>query len=96
MTFRPTDTLHTIRDFLFSKTNREFLIFLLFLLLSGIFWLMMTFNETYEKEIVLPVRYVNVPQSAVLTSGESDSIHVNISDKGFTVSDLYRLSTCSI
>ena len=85
MTFRPTDTLHTIRDFLFSKTNREFLIFLLFLLLSGIFWLMMTFNETYEKEIVLPVRYVNVPQSAVLTSGESDSIHVNISDKGFSI-----------
>ena len=85
MTFRPTDTLHTIRDFLFSKTNREFLIFLLFLLLSGIFWLMMTFNETYEKEIVLPVRYVNVPQSAVLTSGESDSIHVNISDKGFNI-----------
>lgn len=85
MTFRPTDTMHTIRDFLFSKTNREFLIFLLFLLLSGIFWLMMTFNETYEKEIVLPVRYVNVPQSAVLTSGESDSIHVNISDKGFSL-----------
>lgn len=85
MTFRPTDTLHTIRDFLFSKTNREFLIFLLFLLLSGIFWLMMTFNETYEKEIVLPVRFVNVPQSAVLTSGESDSIHVNISDKGFSL-----------
>jgi hypothetical protein len=85
MNFRPTDTLHTIRDFLFSKTNREFLIFLLFLLLSGIFWLMMTFNETYEKEIVLPVRYVNVPQSAVLTSGESDSIHVNISDKGFSL-----------
>lgn len=85
MTFRPTDTLHTIRDFLFSKTNREFLIFLLFLLLSGIFWLMMTLNETYEKEIVLPVRYVNVPQSAVLTSGESDSIHVNISDKGFSL-----------
>ena len=45
----------------------------------------MTFNETYEKEIVLPVRYVNVPQSAVLTSGESDSIHVNISDKGFSL-----------
>lgn len=85
MTFRPTDTLHTIRDFLFSKANREFLIFLLFLLLSGIFWLMMTFNETYEKEIVLPVRYVNVPQNAVLTSGESDSIHVNISDKGFNI-----------
>jgi hypothetical protein len=85
MTFRPTDTLHTIRDFLFSKANREFLIFLLFLLLSGIFWLMMTFNETYEKEIVLPVRYVNVPQNAVLTSGESDSIHVNISDKGFSL-----------
>jgi len=26
-----------------------------------------------------------VPQNAVLTSGESDSIHVNISDKGFSI-----------
>ena len=85
MTFRPTDTLHTIRDFLFSKTNREFLIFLLFLLLSGILWLLNTVDETYRNEIVLPVRDVNVAQSAVLTSGESDSIHVNISDKGFSL-----------
>lgn len=85
MTLRPIDSLRTIRDFLFSKTNREFLIFLLFLAVSGIFWLMMTLNETYEKEVKFPIRYVNVPQNAVLTSGESDSIRMNISDKGFSL-----------
>ena len=41
----------TVRNFLFSRTNGEFLIFLFFLILSGIFWLLMTLNETYEKEI---------------------------------------------
>jgi YbbR domain-containing protein len=85
MTLRPVDTLRAIRHFLFSKTNREFLIFLLFLAVSGIFWLMMTLNETYEKEVEFSVRYVNVPQNAVLTSGETDSVIVNISDKGFSL-----------
>ena len=85
MTLRPIDTLRLIRLFLFSKTNREFLIFLLFLAVSGIFWLMMTLNEAYEQEVRIPVRYINVPQNAVLTSGESDSIRINISDKGFSL-----------
>ena len=47
---------NAIRNFLFSSANKEFLIFLFFLSLSGIFWLMMTLNETYEKEFKLPVR----------------------------------------
>ena len=85
MTLRPIDSLRAIRDFLFSKTNGEFLIFLLFLAVSGVFWLMMTLNETYEQEVKFPVRYINIPQNAVLTSGESDSIRVNISDKGFSL-----------
>lgn len=85
MSLRPVDTLRSIRDFLFSNTNREFLVFLLFLAVSGIFWLMMTLNENYEQEVKFPVRYINVPQNAVLTSGESDTIHANIRDKGFNI-----------
>ena len=41
-------SLKIVRGFLFTLVNKEFLIFLFFLLLSGIFWLLMTLNETYE------------------------------------------------
>lgn len=78
-------TIRAIRNFLFSKANREFLIFLLFLLVAGIFWLMMTLNETFEKDVKFHVRYVHVPQDVVLTSGDTDSVRVNISDKGFSL-----------
>ncbi len=72
-------------NFLFSKTNREFIVFLFFLALSGIFWLMMQLNETKEREVHIAVRYVNVRQSAVLTSAEIDTLRVTISDKGFNI-----------
>ena len=58
-----------ISHFLFSRANREFLIFLLFFILSGIFWLFMTLNETYEQEVRIPVCYTGVPKNVVLTSG---------------------------
>lgn len=74
-----------MRNFLLSKTNREFLIFLFFLALSGAFWLMMRLNETYEDEVRIIVRYTNVKKNAVLTSGETDTLRVTISDKGFNI-----------
>lgn len=74
-----------IRHFLFSRANREFLIFFAFLVISGIFWLMMTLNDVYNKETVMWVKYVNVPKNAVLTSNETDSLRITISDKGFNI-----------
>lgn len=71
-----------IRNFLFSKTNREFLIFLFFLMLSGIFWLLMTLNETYEKELKIPVHITDVPTDVMLTSDETDTVRMTIRDRG--------------
>lgn len=73
------------RDFLFSKGNKEFLVFLSFLALSGVFWLFMTLNETYEREFSIPVTISNVPKNVVLTSEETDTIRVTIRDKGITL-----------
>lgn len=70
------------RNFLFSKTNKEFLIFLAFLALSGIFWLSLTLNETYEREMAIPISVVGIPKNAVLTSDEVDTLKVTIRDKG--------------
>lgn len=74
-----------IRNFLFNTVNKEFLIFLFFLALSGIFWLIMTLNEPYEKEIRIPVHIVNVPKNVVLTSDSIDTVKVSLNDKGFVL-----------
>jgi hypothetical protein len=74
-----------IKNFLFSKSNKEFLLFLFFLILSGVFWLFMTLNETYEQEFAIPVTITNVPKNVVLTSDETDTVRVTIRDKGITL-----------
>ena len=70
---------------MFSSVNKEFLIFLFFLFLSSVFWLMMTLNETYEQEINVPVRLVNVPKNVVLTSDITDTVRVTVRDKGYAL-----------
>ena len=79
------DILRSVKDFLFSRTNREFLIFLFFFAVAGIFWLMMTLNETYEQELRICVHYNNVPKETVLTSAEVDTLRVVVRDKGYVL-----------
>ena len=71
-----------ISDFVFSNANRDFLVFLFFLGLSGIFWLSLTLNDTYEREFSIPVSVVDIPKNAVLTSDEVDTVKMTIRDKG--------------
>ena len=72
-----------IRNFFLSSVNKEFLIFLFFLVLSSAFWLSMTLNETYEREYDVPVMLVNVPKNVVITTNMTDTVQVTIRDKGF-------------
>lgn len=65
--------------------NREFLIFLFFFFVAGIFWLLTTLNETFEQEVSVPVRYTNVPRDVVLTSDENDTVKVTVRDKGISL-----------
>lgn len=74
--------LRLFKSFLFSKVNREFLLFLFFLVISGAFWLIMALNETYEQEVCFPVHIVGVPKDVMLTSDEVDTVRVTIRDKG--------------
>ncbi|MBR4730585.1 MAG: YbbR-like domain-containing protein [Prevotella sp.] len=74
-----------LKGLLLSKGNKEFLLFLSFLALSGVFWLFMTLNETYEREFSIPVTIANVPKNVVLTSDETDTVRMTIRDKGITL-----------
>ena len=80
--FKRRGIIKIFRNFLFTLVNKEFLIFLFFLCLSGIFWLLMTLNETYEMEFRIPVKVVNIPNNVVLTSEETDTVRVTLRDKG--------------
>lgn len=68
---------------MFSIVNKEFLIFLFFLLVSAAFWVLTTLNETYEREIAVPVKLVNVPKGVVITSDMDDTLKVTIRDRGY-------------
>lgn len=74
-----------IRNFLFRIVNKEFLIFLFFLALSGGFWLLMTLNETFEKELIFEVKLTNVPKNVVITNELTDSVKVTVRDKGYMI-----------
>jgi len=71
------------KDFLFNIVNKEFLVFLFFLILSGAFWLSMTLEETYEKEYRIPIQLTGVPRKTIITTEMADSINVTLRDKGF-------------
>lgn len=71
-----------IKDFLLGKKNREFLIFLFFFALSTVFWLLQTLNETFETEVVVPLKLNNVPSNLIITSDLPDELHVTVQDKG--------------
>ena len=80
--------LKNISDFLFSRANREFLIFLFFFAIASVFWLLTMLNETTEQEVKIVVRYANVPKNAVITSPEVDTLRVNVVDKGINLISL--------
>ena len=82
---RQNQIFKVVGNFLFSSLNKEFLIFLFFLLLSGAFWLMMALNETYEEELKVAVRLVGMPRNAVMTDEPADTVKVTVRDKGFTL-----------
>ena len=51
-----TRIFRVVRNFLFSIVNKEFLIFLFFLLVSAALWVLTTLTETYEREMAVPLR----------------------------------------
>ena len=74
-----------IKDFLLSNINKQLFTFLFFLLLSASFWLILTLNENYEKELKIPVRITNVPRNVMLTSPSVDTIRTIVRDKGWVL-----------
>lgn len=85
----PKRILQAIKNFLFKFVNKKFLIFLSFFALSGVFWLIMTLNETMEKEIAIPVVLTHVPKNMVIMNDGNDTVRVTVRDKGYSLATYF-------
>lgn len=65
-----------VRDSLLSVLNREFLIFLFFLILSATYWVMSVLNDPMEREILVPVRISDIPRNVIVFGDEEMQIRV--------------------
>ena len=77
-----------LRNFFLWLKSKEFLVFLFFFLVSSAFWVMMAVKDTMEREIVIPVRMINVPKNVVITEN-IDQIRVTIRDNGYNIIGFY-------
>ncbi|MCH5328020.1 MAG: YbbR-like domain-containing protein [Coprobacter sp.] len=65
-----------------SDRSKEVFTFLLFLLLSFIFWALQSLDEDVDGTFTVNVKYVNVPERVVFTSDLPDKIDIRLRDKG--------------
>ena len=65
--------------------SRDTFIFLFFLIISGLFWIIISLNKTYETRIAIPVEYLNTPAEIELMAELPTHITLKVKDKGTTL-----------
>ncbi|MCD8281829.1 MAG: YbbR-like domain-containing protein [Prevotella sp.] len=73
------------------RPRRSFFVFLVFLVLSGLFWLSTALNGYYDYELDLPVVVTGLPSNIILTGDSADVVRVAVHDKGFALLQYSRL-----
>jgi hypothetical protein len=64
---------------------KETLIFFVFVLLSSAFWYLQSLQEETEREIVLPVKYKNIPPDIAFAEDRPESVTFRVKDKGLVL-----------
>ncbi len=65
-----------------SPRGRDTMMFLLFVLISGILWSVLSLNEEEQYDVRMPVRITHVPDSVTLISPGPDALSVSLTAKG--------------
>jgi len=72
-----------IIEFIKPKLNRRSVAFLLCLLLSGLFWLLMSLSKEYVDEIGIPVLYTDLPEDVLIASELTEVVNAEVKSFGF-------------
>jgi hypothetical protein len=70
------------RAFLRQWQWKETLSFLFFVLLSAAFWYLQNLQQDFEMEIVMPVKYKNMPTDMILSEDNPKAVVFKVKDKG--------------
>ena len=73
-----------------DSVNKEFLTYLVFLLIAIVIWYLNALNEVYSSEFNFAVRYTDMPDDKVLANTPPDRLLLTINAQGFTLLK-YRL-----
>ncbi len=74
-----------------KKLDRNLLIFLFFLVLSGLFWLLNELNQEFISDISYPVRYTNLAGNKILVNEMPSRLEIKLQGPGYTLMK-YKLS----
>lgn len=69
-------------NFLLSKTNKEFLVFMFFVFISFGFWLLQTLDGEFTSEIKIPIKFKNLPEGVILTTDLPKDVTLSVNDRG--------------
>jgi hypothetical protein len=61
------------------------LVFIIFLLISTLFWFMNVLRENYSATFTLPVRYVNMPENEVAANSSNDGLRLKVRGGGYAI-----------
>ena len=75
-------TKHFLRNFLHINDSREFLVFLLFLLIAFFFWYLTTMTNEYEMKFAPTLKLKNVPQELIVIEPLPEKVEVTLKDQG--------------
>ena len=91
--------IRRIRGLRFPEVNRELSLFLVFLIMSIVFWFFQVCMEETRYEINYSLNITNIPKNVIITSDVPDSVKVTVEDYGFKIleyffasNDTYRLN----
>ena len=79
---RFAEFIKKIGDFLLKLFRGDFLVFLLFLVITFFFWWSQTMNQSYETVMKVPVNLIDVPDNVRVTMPPVKYINVSLSGKG--------------
>ena len=79
---RFAEFIKKIGDFLLKLFRGDFLVFLLFLVITFFFWWSQTMNQSYETVMKVPVNLIDVPDDVRVTMPPVKYINVSLSGKG--------------
>ena len=75
-----------------SPRTRSILLYLMFVVISAVFWSFLTFNRDVKLDIEVPVK-INLPRNVHLLSRVPDTLTVTVTDRGYRFfSYLFRKS----